>query len=309
MPTTQTIHLPIFSNKHTDSTTLCQLPPPPPDPILDMMSCMNLTFKPGRKLGGGLFKEHILILKGVYSTPIYQNITLNFLWQEEYCSNFLQESTLIVDPFETIKYGVFLQYFKMNNDLKKQLSSLYNLIKRLGTNRIHLLSLYSNFRLSIEMLGNYFWIKLAKQWLNWVKEKYPEHTLRLPTLQILTKQFYKKFFQNNFFIFYSKIDSIEKFCSKLEFRKRDNKKIKQKMKSIFETQISPRLQTFGIWLDIDNNVMIFSYAIIHEKKGILQHTKKVCSYCIPTISTDLLTKKVVLFLNIAILDFFKSNVF
>lgn len=74
-------------------------------------------------------------------------------------------------------------------------------------------------------------------------------------------------------------------------------------------QIFLYFNILGIWIDMENGIVIIANSVF--KKDAMTYgepTKFVAGYCINTIRPELLTKKIILFLNISLIEFFKTQV-
>ncbi|KAK5963618.1 Ndj1p PWA37_003943 [Arxiozyma heterogenica] len=319
--------IPLFSNKlsmqngYSKETTQ--------NMISVIMEYDRLTFQapPGKLFQ--LFEDHLGNLKDLNYTCTYNSfyVYLNWDYNLEICQlqdstlfetkSFLNESSSLSNikkeehpPFlmKHPKQPALLSLFKYDKCLKEKLVPLEKFFKLF--NNCSYLTSFLRFKSIIQTISFTLWRNIIQQWQCWFnKQSNLEIKLKKNTFQSLIDIFKKSFFQNYFIIRDSKESSLDDFCSSIENNMYNKNKRKTKNKILSMNQIFPYFNILGIWIDMGNGIIIIANSVF--KKDAMAYgepTTLVAGYCINTIRPELLTKKIILFLNISLIEFFKTQV-
>ncbi|CAL9729540.1 hypothetical protein MOUN0_H01376 [Monosporozyma unispora] len=288
-----------------------------------MMSYERLTCQTPNHENFSLFEDHLTKLNN-YSWFNYNSTLKYFFWKDSV--NDFQESTLVSNKsfpngmnssleikeiqLPRPKRQVLLQVFIYDITIKKKFARLERLIKTYTHTHHKLLHSAKFLQIMFEITQD-LWTKLSVNWLRWYDTQtlidHDKFGLEKNTVKSLLDIFKDHFFQNYFFIKTSEQCSLDGFSSVLE-HSFETFKGKHHIKSLLLSQNLQEIKTFGIWLDLDNKIILFANATIKETMDINCFTRIVTGYCLSNLKPELLNKKIILFLNLSLLEFFKSQV-
>lgn len=307
--------------------------------IKHMMNYDRLTFQTPHPKDFSMFEDHIYDLKNGHLT---HNIpVLNYFHWLDYSNDYFHESTLIenkstpadlnklnltdsnksstteiidtnlndttssMEQQRRPKNQVLLQVFTFDNTIKRKVARLEKLFKSYHNFATNDMKFSYRFKKILHLIAQEFWRKLIITWLEWAKANQKKNiTLTKNNLKLLNNIFKNQFDQNFFLIKTSDECSLNIFCSILEH----NSKTGMNAKLLLSSQNFPEFRSFGIWLDLDNDIIMFATALIKEFDKTNDYTTIPAGFCLHNISPELLNKKIVLFLNLSIYEFFKSQV-
>lgn len=203
------------------------------------------------------------------------------------------------------KNQILLQVFTFNNTIKRKVARLEKLFRSYYRFSNNMLKFSYKFKKIFHIIAQEFWTKLTITWLEWVKTNHNRNFILIKNHWKLLRNIFNDQFAQNFFSIKTSNDcSLNKFASILENTSQERKNAK----FVLSSQNFHEFRTFGIWLDLDNGIIIFATALLKEITQTNDYTTIPAGFCIHNISPELLTKKIVLFLNLSLFEFFKSQV-
>lgn len=297
------------------------------DTILLMMGYDRITFQTPPDKNFQLFKDHLENLQEFSCTSSHNNFYVYLNWNYNLQSCQSQDSTLIESKsflnesstssnikkekyssfiIKNPKQPVLLSLFNYDKNLKRQFVPLEKFFK--SFNKCSNLS-YLKFENIVWTISYILWKDIVRKWQSWLNKKVDLEVKLKNTFQSLIDLFKESFFQNFFIIKDSKQFSLDDFCSSMEYNQCNKNKHKTNKGIPQMNRIFPYFNALGIWIDMRNGILIFANSTSKKNTAVCgEPTKVVAGYCINTVRPELLTKKIVLFLNISIIEFFKTQV-
>lgn len=319
--------IPLFLNKSVDLKVHFQ--ESVNDTIVYIMGYDRLTFQTPVHKNFQLFEDHLKSLNDLHYFSLPKSLYVYLNWDDDNLQiRDFQDSTLIesksflkeTSTSMTIKKEK-QSSFTMKNPKQPALLGMFNYDKNLKRRFVPLEKLFKSFNkcsnLSflrfesiIRTVGFVLWTNLTSYWLRWLdKQVKREWKLEKGTFQSLACLFKDLFFQNYFIIKDSRQYSVDDFCSAIEYNLFNKNKIKKYNETFSINVTSSYFKILGIWIDMRNGILIFANSNIKENLSTCgEPTTIVAGYCINNIAPELLTKKIVLFINISLIEFFKTQV-